>query len=104
MRFRSIVSHNVGFFFEENQFERFKNQELDLKMACSLNSNKSINYFNVSQRDIAKGPEARPRNNIENGDEFGHATKPPMQGTGTSRLEQARVVHSKRNRPGRQKD
>ncbi|TKF06862.1 helix-turn-helix transcriptional regulator [Vibrio kanaloae] len=49
-----IVSHNVGFFFEENQFERFKSQELDLKMACSLNSNKSINYFNVSSHSETK--------------------------------------------------
>lgn len=43
-----IVSHNVGFFFEEHQFEILKAQELDLRMACSLNSSKSINYFNIS--------------------------------------------------------
>lgn len=44
----NIVSHNLGFFFEDQQFEKLKNQELDLRMACSLNSNKNINYFNIS--------------------------------------------------------
>ncbi|MFA0016040.1 helix-turn-helix transcriptional regulator [Vibrio lentus] len=43
-----IVSHNLGFFFEEHQFEILKTQELDIRMACSLKSSKNINYFNIS--------------------------------------------------------
>lgn len=43
-----IVSHNLGFFFEDQQFEALKTQELDLRMACSLNSSKNINYLNAS--------------------------------------------------------
>ncbi|TCV24950.1 helix-turn-helix domain-containing protein [Vibrio crassostreae] len=49
-----IVSHNVGFFFEDHQFETLKAQELDLRMACSLNSSKSINYFNISSHSETK--------------------------------------------------
>ncbi|CAK1846592.1 helix-turn-helix domain-containing protein [Vibrio crassostreae] len=49
-----IVSHNVGFFFEDHQFETLKTQELDLRMACSLNSSKSINYFNISSHSETK--------------------------------------------------
>lgn len=49
-----IVSHNVGFFFEDHQFELLKTQELDLRMACSLNSGKSINYFNISSHSETK--------------------------------------------------
>ena len=49
-----IVSHNVGFFFEDHQFENLKTQELDLRMACSLNSSKSINYFNISSHSETK--------------------------------------------------
>ncbi|MFA0158818.1 helix-turn-helix transcriptional regulator, partial [Vibrio sp. 10N.261.46.A3] len=49
-----IVSHNVGFFFEDHQFETLKTQELDLRMACSLNSSKSINYFNISSHSEKK--------------------------------------------------
>ncbi|CAH7100911.1 Transcriptional regulator [Vibrio chagasii] len=49
-----IVSHNIGFFFEDHQFELLKTQELDLRMACSLNSGKSINYFNISSHSETK--------------------------------------------------
>ena len=49
-----IVSHNLGFFFEERKFDTFKANELDLRIACSLDSNKNLNYLNVSSHSETK--------------------------------------------------
>ncbi|MCY9862482.1 helix-turn-helix transcriptional regulator [Vibrio coralliirubri] len=43
-----IVGHNLGFFFEDHQFSALKTQEIDLRMACSLNSRRNINYINLN--------------------------------------------------------
>ncbi|MFM2642159.1 helix-turn-helix transcriptional regulator [Vibrio chagasii] len=44
----NIVSHNLGFFFDDQNFGIYKNRKIELKDAISLNSNRDINYLNLS--------------------------------------------------------
>lgn len=43
-----IVSHSLGFFFNEEVFEQYQNKHLHIKQACSLDSNHNLNYIVVS--------------------------------------------------------
>ncbi|MFA0503232.1 helix-turn-helix domain-containing protein, partial [Vibrio sp. 10N.222.54.B12] len=43
-----IVSHSLGFFFNEEVFEQYQNKHLHIKQACSLDSNQNLNYIVVS--------------------------------------------------------
>ena len=43
-----IVSHSLGFFFNEDVFEQYQNKHLQIKQACSLDSNQDLNYIVVS--------------------------------------------------------
>lgn len=49
-----IVSHNLGFFFENDNFDIYKTKKIDLKLACSLKSNKDLNYVLVSSHSEEK--------------------------------------------------
>lgn len=49
-----IVSHNLGFFFDNDQFASYKSKKIDLKLSCSLNSNRNLNYLNASSHAESK--------------------------------------------------